>query len=359
MFDDPTFMDITGTGAPPSAPSAATPSGEVVHPAVAETLDQSAAATLAGRAGRRMSAIAVDGGHDAAAAAASAAVDLAGKGKTKGIAAARKARGVGGKIGRRMSAAAGNVASTMAAAAAANPAAGPGAPLWEEAQGGAAAAAASAPVTPPVEAELVSATENTETPPTAEVQAALQAAFAVASAEEADAIAAWLARRLTDGMGELTGSIPISLKAVNVMASMVVASPACAYAVYARCMEPLTAAAAFSRADPVHGDKPAGLVRKKAGSIIASLEASKHQPKSSKVGGLAAKAYSKSSAAAHRAQAAAQQKMAQAQQAAKDGTLLSSVQTYSAGVAAKTVAAASTVGSGVVSKAAAVRADLA
>ena len=59
------------------------------------------------------------------------------------------------------------------------------------------------------------ATEDTETPPPTEVTAALDAAAKAATAEQAELMARWLAKRLDDGLGELTGSIPTTVKTLD------------------------------------------------------------------------------------------------------------------------------------------------
>ena len=138
-------------------------------------------------------------------------------------------------------------------------------------QGLGAVPAAPAPKPLPAE-QLAEATADGEAPPSPEVTAALVAQAAAGTEAEAVAMAAWLAERLTNGMGELTGSIPVTLKTLNALIAMAEGSATFRSAALGSCGAAVAAAQTFDRADPVHGDMPAKAVRATATKLQALLQ---------------------------------------------------------------------------------------
>ena len=209
--------------------------------------------------------------------------------------------------------------------------------------------------------DLAKATENTESPPPAEVTAALDAAAKMATPEQAEAMAVWLAKRLRDGMGELTGSIPITLKTLSCMLAMSEASPAFAVALRAQSSDHLAQAAAFNRLDPIHGEKPAALVRSQATALQTRLAKSSGGGKFPSFGGRLGKAKDIAEKKAREAALVAQEQARKAQtsvQHARQGDLFNQMQGGISSSMSRAGAVAGAVGGGVAAKAQAAKADL-
>ena len=157
-------------------------------------------------------------------------------------------------------------------------------------------------------------------------------------------MAAWLATRLTNGMGELTGSIPTTLKTLTIISAMAEKSSVFRAAALENCTAAVGAAQTFNRVDPVHGDKPAELVRSNAEKLTALLNKKEGAAALlSMGGGLLSRGKAKAAEAAKMAedrgrQAAkfadekareaaklAEEKAGQAKAAAADGSMLGAV----------------------------------
>ena len=206
-------------------------------------------------------------------------------------------------------------------------------------------ATAAAPAPKPVpEEQLAAVTEDSESPADAAVTAALVEQAAAATPAEAAAMAAWLATRLTNGMGELTGSIPTTLKTLTIISAMAEKSSVFRAAALENCTAAVGAAQTFNRVDPVHGDKPAQLVRSNAEKLTALLNKKEGAAALlSMGGGLLSRGKAKAAEAAKMAedrgrQAAkfadekareaaklAEEKAGQAKAAAADGSMLGAV----------------------------------
>jgi hypothetical protein len=207
--------------------------------------------------------------------------------------------------------------------------------------------AAQAPVPLPAEA-LAQVTADGETPPPAEQTAQLVARAAEATPPEAEAMAVWLADRLANGMGELTGSIPITLKTLNIISAMAEGSPTFRAAALASCAAAVATAQSFDRADPVHGDMPANAVRTTAAKLQALLQKKEGMAAMKSMGGgLLKRGKAKAAEAAKIAEEKtkeaaklAEEKAKLAKDAAKDGSMLTAVQGAAVGVAASAQASA-------------------
>lgn len=207
--------------------------------------------------------------------------------------------------------------------------------------------AAQAPVPLPAE-DLAQATADGEAPPAPELIASLVTRSMEATDAEAAAMAVWLGDRLTNGMGDLTGSIPVTLKTLNMITAMAEASPSFRAAALAACSTAVTAAKSFDRVDPVHGEMPAKHVRATASKLQALLEKKEGLAAMKSLGGgLLRKGKAKAAEAAKIAEdkasdaaRLAQEKAKVAKDAATDGSMLTAVQGAAVGVAASAQASA-------------------
>ena len=161
-------------------------------------------------------------------------------------------------------------------------------------------------------------------------------------------MATWLADRLTNGMGDLTGSIPVTLKTLNIISAMAEGSPTFRAAGLTACSAAVTAAQSFDRVDPVHGEMPAKHVRATATELQALLSKKEGvAAMKSFGGGLLKKGRAKAAEAAKIAEdrasdaaRLAQETAKVAKDAAKDGSMLTAVQGAAVGVATSAQASA-------------------
>ena len=112
------------------------------------------------------------------------------------------------------------------------------------------------------------ATKNFERAADVPRERLVEQAAAAAPPAEAAAMAAWLATRLTNGMGELTGSIPTTLKTLTIISAMAEKSSV----FRAAALESTAAVGAAQTFNAIlYEDKPAELVRSSAEKLTALL----------------------------------------------------------------------------------------